>query len=319
MKGISKVLLRLTAFALILLVLLFGASVLFQPKSNSKDAGMLDSTANGILGEPQNTIDVLIIGDSEAYSAFVPLKIWNDYGYTPYVCATSAQILCYSYEFLQKTFEKQQPRVVILETNAIYRAFSDSDILSQKLAEVMSVFRYHNRWKTLSLRDWSFGVDLSNTEINKGYVYSNAVGSVDAKGYMKPSKNHEGIPKKNKAYVEKINKLCEQNGAKLVLVSSPSVKNWNMRRHNAVTELSKKIGCDYIDMNAMRKEIPIDWKTDTKDKGDHLNYTGALKASAYLGKYFDSLKIFRDKRNDPEFKQWNNAVKEFSESTGKSL
>ncbi len=319
MKAISKVLLRLTAFALILLVLLFGASVLFQPKSNTKDAGMLDSAANGILGEPQNTIDVLIIGDSEAYSAFVPLKIWNDYGFTPYVCATSAQILCYSYEFLQKTFETQQPRVVLLETNAIYRAFSDSDILSQKLATVMSVFRYHNRWKTLSLRDWSFGVDLSNTEINKGYIYSNAVGSVDTKNYMKPSKVHEGFPKKNGTYVEKINKLCEQNGAKLVLVSSPSVKNWNMRRHNAVAELSKKIGCDYIDMNTLRKEIPIDWKTDTKDKGDHLNYTGALKASTYLGEYFDSLGIFRDKRNDPAYSQWNSAVKDFSESTGKSL
>lgn len=319
MKEIAKVLLRLTSFALILLVLLFGASVLFQPKSNSKDAGMLDSTANGILGEPQNTIDVLIVGDSEAYSAFVPLKIWNDYGYTPYVCATSAQILCYSYEFLQKTFEKQQPRIVILETNAIYRAFSDSDIFSQKLAEVMSVFRYHNRWKTLSLRDWSFGVDLSNTEINKGYVYSNAVGSVDAKNHMKPSRIHESFPKKNGAYVEKIKKLCEQNGAKLVLVSSPSVKNWNMRRHNAVSKLAKDIGCDYIDMNVLRKDIPINWKTDTKDKGDHLNYTGALKASAYLGKYFESLGIFRDKRDDPEYQQWNSAAEEFANSTGKSL
>lgn len=319
MKGIFKVLLRLFSFALILLALLFGASLLFQPKSNSKDAGMLDSTANGILGEPQNSIDVLIVGDSEAYSAFVPLKIWNDYGYTPYVCATSAQILCYSYEFLEKTFERQQPRVVVLETNAIYRAFSDSDIFSQKLAEAMSVFRYHNRWKTLSLRDWSFGVDLTNTEINKGYIYSNAIGSVDTKHYMKPSKSHEAFPKKNGEYVEKIKKLCEQNGARLVLVSSPSVKNWNMRRHNAVSKLASDIGCDYIDMNVLRKEIPINWKTDTKDNGDHLNYTGAIKASAYLGKYLNTLGLFRDKRNDPEYKQWHSACEEFSKDTGKNF
>ncbi len=319
MKKTAKTAVRIVSFILILLVLLFGASLLLEPKSNTKEGGMLDSSANGILSEPKNTIDVLIIGDSEAYSAFIPLKIWNDYGYTPYVCATSAQILCYSYEFLAKTFQNQKPKVVMLETNAIYRSFTYSDVLIQNLSEKLSVFRYHNRWKTLSLRDWSFGVDLSNTEINKGYIYNNGINPANIKGYMKPSEMKEKYPNKNKAYVEKIKKLCDQNGAKLVLVSTPSVANWNMRKHNAIDALSKEIGCDYIDMNTKRKDVPINWATDTRDRGDHLNYDGALKASAFLGLYFDSLKIFKDKRNDPDYSQWNDAVKTFTQSIGKKL
>lgn len=319
MKKQAKTAVRIICFALVLLVLLFGASLLFEPKSNTKDAGMLDSTANGILSEPKNTIDVLIIGDSEAYSAFIPLKIWKDRGFTPYVCATSAQILCYSYEFLEKTFQNQRPKVVMLETNAIYRSFTYSDVLTQKLSEKLSVFRYHNRWKTLSFRDWSFGVDLSNTEINKGYIYSNGISPANTKGYMRPTKMKERFPDKNRSYVEKIKKLCDRNGAKLVLVSTPSVKNWDMRKHNAIDEFSNQLGCDYIDMNMLRKEICIDWGTDTRDKGDHMNFDGALKVSSFLGDYLEKLGVFKDKRNDKDYAQWNDAVKTFTESIGKEL
>ncbi len=317
MKKFSKLFFRLVSFVLVLLVLLLASSLILQPKSNAKEAGMLDSSANGILGEPENTIDALVIGDSEAYSAFIPLEIWAKHGITSYVCATSAQILCYSYEFLQKTFEKQQPRVVFLETNAIYRSFSFSDIAIQKLSESLSVFRYHDRWKTLSLRDWSFGVDLSSTEITKGYIYNNGVEPAKAENYMKKTDAAEKISSENKRYVELMKNLCEQNGAKLVLVSSPSPKNWNTPRHNAVKALSGELGLEYIDMNLMGRKIPIDWTRDTKDKGDHLNYSGALKATAFIGKYLEKQGIFEDKRNNGEYSQWNDAVSEFSKQIGK--
>ena len=318
MKKYLKLVWRLLSFALVLLLLMLGASLIFQPKGNSKDAGMLDSTANGILGEPENSIDALIIGDSEAYSAFVPLTIWAESGITSYVCATSAQILCYSYEFLEKTFERQQPRVVMLETNVIYRAFSASDILTQKLSEKLSVFRYHDRWKTLSLRDWSFGVDLSSTEINKGYIYNNAVSPASTDGYMKPSKFSESFSRENEKYVRMMKEFCDANGAKFVLVSSPSTKNWNMPRHNAVEKLANELGIEYLDMNLMRRQIPINWKLETKDKGDHLNYSGATKVSVFLASYLEKTELFKDKRNDKNFSQWHDAVRQFNEDIGKS-
>ena len=319
MKNFAKTAVRILCFALVLLVLLFSASLLFEPKSNTKEGGMLDSTANGILSEPKNTIDVLIIGDSEAYSAFIPLKIWKDHGFTSYVCATSAQILCYSYEFLEKTFQNQSPKVVMLETNAIYRSFTYSDVVLQKLSEKLSVFRYHNRWKTLKFRDLTFGVDLSNTEVNKGYIFSNKVSPANPKGYMRPTEMKENFPEKNRVYVEKIKKLCEQKGAKLVLVSTPSVKNWNMRKHNAINELSNRLGCDYVDMNMPKNKIHIDWASDTRDRGDHMNFDGAKKVSAFLGGYFEKLGLFEDKRAGGDYSDWNGAVKTFTESIGKEL
>lgn len=75
--------------------------------------------------------------------------------------------------------------------------------------------------------------------------------------------------------------------------------------------ISKDLGVDYIDTNLLRDDIPIDWKKDTKDKGDHLNYKGAVKLTNYIGKYLDDTKLFKDKRNDPSYDNWNTCLDKF--------
>ena len=60
-----------------LICLLLIASSVFEPKNNMENFGMEEVTANGILGEKDNSIDVLVLGDSEAYSSIIPLKALN--------------------------------------------------------------------------------------------------------------------------------------------------------------------------------------------------------------------------------------------------
>lgn len=119
MKAIYKTIFSSSLFIAILAFILMTVSYLFIPKSNHPGFGMIDVEANGILGEKENTIDVLFLGDSEAYCSFSPMEMYNEYGFTSYVCATGAQRLYYTYDFFMKAFKNQKPKVVVLETNTI--------------------------------------------------------------------------------------------------------------------------------------------------------------------------------------------------------
>lgn len=320
MKKIIKRIVSCVLFVAILLGLLQVSSLVFQPKSNDKASGIHYQRANGIFSEPKDSIDTVFIGDSEVYHSFIPLNIWRDYGITSYDVSSPSQKLVYSMEFLKKTFEKQSPKIVFLETNAIFRKSYFEDEITYKAEQIFPVFRYHDRWKNLQLKDFSAAVEYTANENNKGYYFtkkSKPATDKAIKKYMKYSDVSAPILSTNKKYLNEIAKFCKKHGTKLVLISTPSTKNWNYQRHNTMEAISKDLGVDYIDTNLLRDDIPIDWKKDTKDKGDHLNYNGAVKMTNYIGKYLDDTKLFKDKRNDPSYDNWNTCLDRFEKQVKK--
>lgn len=105
--------------------------------------------------------------------------------------------------------------------------------------------------------------------------------------------------------------LCEENGAQLILVSTPSTLNWNYARHNSIAAFAAEHGLTYLDMNTMPDEVPVNWETDTRDKGDHLNYSGAVKVTRYLGQYLTQRFELPDKRGAADFSSWNDALQHY--------
>ena len=57
---------------------------------------------------------------------------------------------------------------------------------------------------------------------------------------------------------------------------------------------------------------------DTRDMGDHLNYHGAYKVSAYLGKYLSKLKILEDHRGNDYYSSWDSALKPYQDEVKKA-
>lgn len=305
MKAIIKNALRFSAFILILIAVLNVSSRLFYPKDNSASSGMENPSANGILGEKENTIDVLILGDSEAYSAFSPLKIWNETGYTSYVCATAGQTLNYTSVMLSRAFDKQTPKYVFLETDAIFRPIDSYQAFLTDLSNFFSVFQYHDRWKSLSWNDLIRVPSFTSTNASKGYYNTGKIVPADTAGYMKQSKAVKIVERRNAEYVADLKDYCDRKGAKLVLISTPSTKNWNYEKHNGIQRLAQELKCDYIDLNLLQNELNIDWSKDTRDAGDHLNHSGAAKVSAYLSKYLRHTGVFTDHRSDSNYHLWN--------------
>lgn len=293
-----------------LAVLLWGLSQVMVPKNNTAAAGMEQTRANGILGEPPGTIDIVILGDSEAHTSVSPLLLWRDTGYAAYTCGTDSQKLTYSKTMLERVLQRQRPRVVILETLAIYRRMTAGDVAQGELSRLFPVFRYHNRWKDLTPADLFGRPDYGHREDYKGHRPNKKVDPCEEQDHMQPTAAVEKVPAVNRLYVKMLKTLCDQAGAELLLMSSPSPVNWSYERHNGIQALAEELGCNYLDLN-LPGGPDIDWSRDTYDEGDHLNHYGTVKVTAFLGEYFRKRGDLTDHRGESAYRDWDECLKRY--------
>lgn len=300
MKNILKSIL----FIFILLILLEAITLLFISKDSIKKYGFINTTKYEILEEEPNTIDVIFLGDSLVYSSISPMEIWNQYGYTSFDCAKAAESITDAYKYLEVAIKHEHPKIVLFESNVLYRDKHKRPWYYKLKNTIISYFpitRYHDNWKKIGVSKEDI---ITNT--TKGYVYvTKSTKYKPIKKNNKPGKLRP-IPKGNIKDFERIVKLCSDNNIKLVLISNPSNKSWIYPKYYATEKIAKEYNLEFIDLNLV-EDLNIDWTHETKDKGDHINHSGAKKVSAYLGKYLKSTKLLKDKRNNPKYSAWNKA------------
>lgn len=302
---------RSLVFLVILLMIFHYASYVFLPKDNLDGSGMKDISANGILSETKDTVDVLILGDSEAYSAFSPMEMYKQHGFTSYVCATSGQPLYYTKSLLDRTLKDQKPSVVVLETDTIFRSFMISETISSKFGDIFPVFHYHDRWKTLKKDDLSGTVNYTYNNVLKGFDYNTGIkGLSDLSHYMEETEQKRDIPVLNQYFLDSIVTTCQKQNIEVILVSTPSPVNWDMAKHNTIEEYARAQGVTYIDLN-LGNQVSIDWLKDTRDAGDHLNFSGAMKVTAFLGKYLHDHYQLSDRRQDQTYRSWHHSLENY--------
>lgn len=293
---------RATLFIIILLVLITSISIFFKnykylPKSNI--------SLVGISGEKNNSLDYIVLGDSETYTSIIPLEIWHNYGYTGYVLGTPAQRLRQTKEILKESLKNQKPKLLILETNAIFRKPRIKDIKTTIVENYLPLINYHDNWKYVLYSDYKkYNLD------EKGYVYSTKIQKPTNTNYKVSTTKKRKIQEENMQYLEDIFQICKDNDIKVLLISVPTTQNWTYKKHNSIEELKEQHDIDFIDLNLI-DELGIDWETDSQDKGDHLNYNGALKVTNFLGDYLDSMNTFEDHRGDEYYKDWDENYKKY--------
>lgn len=306
MKKVIKIIL----FVLILFILVEFISCMLMPKESIKKYGLYKTAFYDILVEEKNSIDAVAIGDSLTYNSISPMEIWHKYGITTYDCAEAGQIISDSLEYLKIAIEHTHPKVVFIEGNVLFRDPNKKPNYVKArdaLKKVLPIFKIHNGWK-----DITFSEGYTNVNITKGYKYNSKTKKGKKDGYMNESLKSD-FPKGNIEYLKQMKELCDENNIKLVILTTPSQKTWNEKRHNNAAKIAKELDIEFIDLN-IENPTKINWEKDTKDEGDHLNYKGALKVSDYVGKYLKETNLFDDKRQNKKYASWNNAYENYINS-----
>lgn len=297
--------------------MLWLVSILTTPKKNMQEAGHDTWAAFGFEAEPENSIDVFLLGDSESRTSISPMELFHNDGFTSYCCGVNSSTLCEVSEMAQLVLKYHHPKLMILECNVIFSPFTWQDAFEAVSARFFPVVHWHNRWKTLLPQDFTSLPDYDNVEVRKGYYHSAYINEAPPymlDRYMQPSEEREPLAGISRWYLKKIVNDCRKQGVEVLLLSMPSVKNWTSLKHNTCADEAQKLGVPYVDLNEMTEEVPIDWNLDTRDEGDHLNNDGMKKVCRWLGPWLKETYGLEDHRGDSAYdKNWTDLYEEYVE------
>ena len=190
----------------------------------------------------------------------------------------------------------------------LFRKVTMEDALWRQAAEVFPVLEYHNRWKSLKPIDLAAEPKTTWTDPNKGFRPRDSVAPSPVRNHMKPTDKAADIPRLNQFYLDRIIALCQEHDIPVLLLSTPSTKNWNRQRHNAVVNYlegnAEYTNVTYLDLN-LEERLDIDWTRDTCDGGDHLNERGAKKVTAFLGAWLAKQYNLADHRGSSDYRAWS--------------
>lgn len=338
--GKGKIILKGIIFIAILGCLTCVLSPVLTRKYDYKTDYAAMEIAQGFYAEPEHSLDVLYLGSSYMRNGISPLEIWHNYGITGYARAGSQQAPVVSYYLLKEAFQTQCPEAVVYEASFLISTQTSEannyDLRENRLREAIDfmklspvkielareivehsslsymdllvpVYRYHERWTDLGEIDFqSLGavpyaykgqypaLTISSYEIRENYM---AVGGCDEPAALDATTAY---------YVERMQELCKEHGAKLILVCMPNAI-WDDNRHRIISEYAQSHELIFLDYctDRLRSEIGFNPKTDSGDGGAHLNIIGAEKVSKHFGNYLKEQFRFEDKRDNEMYAGWN--------------
>ena len=315
-KNSIKKIVKIIAFVLV-------AAVLFEVLSVtafSKEAGgtKYRNVKNKLYSfylEPDESIQLVGIGNSDLYSGFVPTVLFEEYGYTSQMMGSPYQTPLQAYYYLKEIFKYQTPELVMIELDMLYDEppgeqkpeqnkldaffnYCDTDDFQAIIEDKLAVFTFHDRWKSVIKRN----IEL-RTPNSHGYKYFSEVDKIKYEPYMFKTDKKEPVHQNRLRQLDKIMQLCEKEGAKVFFIEMPTTNSWNYERHNTAEEIAAQYGSVFIDLNLLIDEVGLDFENSFRDKGNHLNYAGASKVTSYLGAFIDANYPMESKAGNEHWKQ----------------
>lgn len=306
MKQKIKTIVKIVVSVVVIVVLLGLLQRLLVPKYVD---GVIEGAFIAEYYEEENKeFDVIMIGDCEVYENFTPLVLWEEYGIHSFIRGSAEQYVWQSYYLLEDTLRYYTPKVVVFNVLAMNTNASSSEAYNRMTLEgmewsaakvnaikasmtekehfldyVFPILRYHSRWNELTMDDIRYMFRKKNVSYS-GY-------------YMRiDEKPAAGIPPKKMLtdynfgenawyYLDKMTKLCKDNGIQLVLIKAPSLyPHWYDEWELQIEEYAMEHQLTYINFLELTEEIGLDYTKDTYDAGLHMNLAGATKLTSYFGK-----------------------------------
>lgn len=329
----KKPIVRIISFCILLILILIGTYKVFSFKYSEGNQILVD-----FYRVEKNTVDVLILGSSHAYTNYNNGTLWDDYGITSYNLGSSEQPLWNTYYYLKEALKHQQPKLIILEgfgtafnfdysadTRVIKNIFGmrwnknriDALKASVKKEDWNYLFfdytRFHSRYSSLNKGDF-----FPDSNFGEGDYYPHF------KGLMGQCLVYESNPleipdfsdvteplplwEKTAVYYEKILDLADEENIPVAVIVTPyQISEMAHRYYLSAAEIAEEHGAMFLDATNLIDEIGIDLEVDYADSA-HFNAAGSVKWTRFVGDYITSNFDLPDHRGDEKYSAWENTA-----------
>lgn len=295
----------------------------------------------------EDTVDMIFLGTSCTYNAWVVPQMWEDAGISAFTLASSAQPFGMNVELIENALKTQSPKYVIMDLHGfksesynydesrtrpvidnfsfltrlkyvdriIDEATKYSDEAGKELnldnsdySYYLPIIKYHTRWKEDIVQESFDGKPCD-------YLgYYNVIGSKQ----IKKTKVTSDVGELDDYQMDALNKIMdfgkENKDITLIFTCMPSRLNYDEQLDiNAAIKILKENGYDVINMNTdeMYEGLGISFNKDLRDR-NHLNIFGAEKCTEYLVNYLKDNYDIEDHRGDSKYSAWDKASETFA-------
>ena len=326
-----KIWIRRIVAVVLVIAMLFGLQQLVVPK-------YMDDVLEGSFIEEYydetTDHDVLMVGDCEVYENFSPVTMWEEYGITSYIRGSAQQLIWQSYYLLEEMLQKESPKVVVFNVLSMkyntpqqegynrmtldgmkwskskYDAIRASMMDEENMLDyVFPLLRFHSRITKLESSDFTYYLSKRKVTHNGYYM---RIDTLPAEGmeWTEDEISDYTFGENAWDYLDKMRTLCDEHGAKLLLIKAPSISPvWYDEWESQITEYADQYNLTYINYLKLVDELGIDYNTDTYDGGLHMNLSGAEKLSKHLGKVLsEDFGVANHQGEEPYASVWKDKV-----------
>lgn len=285
----------------------------------------------GLKSEKKDSLDVIYVGGSAAFTYFEPLRAFDRFGFASYDLASNtiqAEAILPYIRYARK-YQKNAMFVIDARSFQYYsvsgseagvRISSDAldfgfnrarliedymnkhDLDADRVSMHFDIAKYHTSETAFgSVESWYL---TRNTHVNnaKGFLGLNAWSFFEEPSAV----TEEKVPIENGAEetLRELASYLSENNVKALFVVCPYVySEEDYMKYNTVKEIVGEYGLDFLNTNDFYKEMNIDFASDFANV-NHTNVCGADKYTDYLGRYLSQKYLLPDRREEAEYSEW---------------
>jgi len=324
-----------TGFTIISII----AVLLFLQKYVVKPWGSNDIRIKGFYMEPENTLDLVIVGSSETYNAFSPCQAYAEYGIFSYPFSSAQSSAATWKTQIDEIMRTQSPDLIVVEVNGILyrdepaylegdlRLFTNNMPVNHNMEELIDCYAEHlvaDTRMSYYLPYIKYHTNILPPEKaarrmedrisleSRSYTYlkgGNMILKVMEPDEVMDLSGDTGKTELGPEYEEIFRDFlehCRKNEYPVLFIRAPHCirkgdgKNID-RFHmvNRVQEIVREYGFDLINFDTMHNEIGIDEKTDFSSS-EHLNIYGQRKFTSYFTGLLLDRHFIREKAKEKE-------------------